>query len=482
MTELYAFHLQPSNFNFKNVTIKKMPRRPIESEGSSNLPLNPELLAAFPTYNPLEAYVQESENDHLSVEGLEDFRGEEYSDNSAEDTKTNWSHQDRTWRTLNPNVNRSHTNQFTSAAQPIPSKSSRKLSTHLIFNHVQCTNRGSHKRHDKLSTYLDRPKLFKGDSKLSVLRGQKAISDVSEYLQQHGNSIFVVDRVFKCHDYHEQIETWFDPLPKPKDPEIPESVKPFFFSLRSNGHPAKPFSESLKILSKQLKDSIVTITGMSLSKIDKLENRNNMEILSQLLYHFDHKKERDSSLLDPGRRKLLDILIDYMKRSNQQDYEEADELFSQGLVTKKHLAKLCGPNELMVTSIEGQPRAFQVHRVVFENWPSLHLDLWCWGFDGTFYKEHSTMEFLWPASVPADSAIPITNLELYPLSFAPAGLEKRLTTRGEVFWKSRKMRFVAYDPPHAGLELHSVSCLFCSSFLNLRNINKLMSSSLSLDT
>ncbi|KAJ5369035.1 uncharacterized protein N7496_008795 [Penicillium cataractarum] len=181
-------------------------------------------------------------------------------------------------------------------------------------------------------------------------------------------------------------------------------------------------------------------------------------MLSHLLYHYRRRlRENHTASITSEQRILLDSLLDYMKWSNGRDYEEADELFSQGLITERHLAKLCGPNEIMVTTVDGQLRAYLVDKISIEKQFSVHLELWSWEFEGAFYKEETTTRLIWPESASTEKPIAICDLSMFPLRFAPPEVEKRLRARGERFWQCRKACFIAYNPPHAALEMRTAT-------------------------
>ncbi|KAL4910568.1 P-loop containing nucleoside triphosphate hydrolase protein [Aspergillus multicolor] len=320
--------------------------------------------------------------------------------------------------------------------------------SYIVIYHVHCTRQGAHRKHEKITAYLDPPRLFKGDSRLSALRGKKIIEDLPKFLDQHGDLNFIVSKRFECHAYHKEMDALFEPLPMPQDPEIPESIQPYFFSLRRHGDWTVPYIETIEILSDTLKDAVVTATGMTHDHASNLGSSRNMNMLQHLLYQFDRWKEERAISLLIDQRRLLDDLLGYMKWSNGPDYEEADELISQGLINQEHLAKLCGAGEIMVHDVDTHPRAYMMLRPPKSGIAPLTLSLWSWEFeDGVFRQGEFEMRLDWPASAAADSAVPITSLEIYPLRYAASGVEKRLKARGELFWRCRKQCFVAYNPP-----------------------------------
>ncbi|KAF9886477.1 hypothetical protein FE257_011384 [Aspergillus nanangensis] len=341
-----------------------------------------------------------------------------------------------------------HTDYFL----PVPP---RDAQGHLVVYHVDCSLKGTHKAHEKTLAYLDHPRLYKGDSKMSALRGKSPIPHLSDYLYRIEDHIFVVNKRFNCNAYHSEALELFDPLPMPKDPEVPHSIQPYFFSLRHHGPLAIASSETMAILSDPLKEAIVEATGMTYKQVSNIDKSQNMNMLPHLLYHYRRYADEQASLLNPAQRHLLNDLVDYMKRSNDADYCEADELISQGLITQKHLVKLFGRNELLLSHEHGHPRAYTIDQPPKTGDDPLSLTAWAWEFNGLFYKENSHLLLHWPSSVPDDKPIPITSLSKYPLRHAPPETERRLRARGELFWKCRKGYYVSYDPPNTALEIQS---------------------------
>uniref|UniRef100_A0A093VS44 Proteasome-activating nucleotidase n=1 Tax=Talaromyces marneffei PM1 TaxID=1077442 RepID=A0A093VS44_TALMA len=314
--------------------------------------------------------------------------------------------------------------------------------------------------------YLDHPRLFKGDSKMSALRGREKVADVSKYLERHKKNInFIVTKTFHCFQYAnlEFVERLFHHLSLPDDPKVPESIRPYFFSLRTNSPPARPAAETMRILSEALKDALVAVTGMSHKEISHLEDATNMIMLHNSIYYYSHIKERTFGTLNSKEILHLSDLLEYMQLTNRLEWEEADAQITQGLITQEHMAKLYGPNQVLVTTENGYNQAYMLTKPPYSEEVGgdsrykmpITLDLWSWQFNGSFYKKDIKWSLSWPSSAPPDEAIPIYQLEIYPLRFASSEVVDRLKARGRIFWKCRHARFVAYDPPNAILEFHT---------------------------
>lgn len=353
-------------------------------------------------------------------------------------------------------------------------KYTQKNKPYIILYYVVCSREKSHINHEKSVVYLDHPRLFKGDSKMSALRGRENIADVSKYLERHRKDFnFIVTKTFSCVRYSnlEIVQKLFHQLPLPDDPEVPPLVRPYFFRLQTNSPPAQPSSETMQILSGSLNDALVAVTGMSHDEILSLEDGTNMNMLHNSIYFYSHIKEHTFGTLNSKEVLHLSDLLDYMQLTNRHEWEEADAQIMQGLITQAHMAKLYGPNQTLVTTQDGHNQAYMLTKPPYSEIAQsvggngrykgpITLDLWSWQFNGSFYKKDEKWSLAWPSSAPTGEPLPISQLEIYPLRFASSEVVDRLKARGRIFWKCRHARFVAYDPQNAILEFHTASFLY----------------------
>jgi hypothetical protein len=425
----------------------KMPRRD-RNYTTRSPPFFSEDLEGIPANDPIASYLDEHEN---------------FTSGSSDDDSRDSSDEERAAPKLEAKPKKEHPS-FQSH------KYVQKNKPYIVLYYVLCSRGGSHSDHENLAVYLDHPRLFKGDSKMSALRGRERVADVSNYLERHTKNInFIVTKRFHCFQYSnlEPIQKLFHHLPLPDDPEVPDSIRPYFFSLRANSPPSYPSSETMQIHSEALKDALVAVTGMSHDEILNLEDATNMNMLHNSIYYYSHIKERTFGSLTPKELLHLSDLLDYMQLTNAHEWEEADAQISQGLITQKHMPKLYGPNQILVTTENGHNQAYMLTKPPYSEGVQpvggdskykgpITLDLWSWQFNGSFYKKDERWSLAWPSSAPTDEPIPISQLEIYPLRFASSEVVDRLRARGRIFWKCRHAQFVAYDPPNAILEFHTV--------------------------
>lgn len=133
-----------------------------------------------------------------------------------------------------------------------------------------------------------------------------------------------------------------------------------------------------------------------------------------------------------------------MNEAFRADYDEADDLFSCDVVTKSHIHKLFGPNDIIVTTENGQSRAYIVENCPISITFPLELDCWSWEFDGLFRKERVKISVDWPSS--SEETVPITTLTVYSLRFDRSGLADHLRKRVDIFWSCRYKNLISYNP------------------------------------
>jgi len=313
-----------------------------------------------------------------------------------------------------------------------------------ILHRVTCNLKKNHGNHRHLAHYLDAPRLFEGDSKASALRGRRQILDTEEYLDDQSDVTIITYKTYNCNDYHKTVEDRFEQLPMPKDPDV-KDLRPYFFRLRKDGDEAKPQSEQMTIVPRDLMDAIIEVTGIDRGRLVNLGDPRNMEVFHHQLYHRRDLMAQEIRGLRSVRERHIAAFFDYVEKAFDPEYNEAKDLFEGGQVAKPHLSKLFGPDEVVVTFQNGQPLAY-----ISENCPKpyqypLALDCWSWNFDGLFWRERTTLYVDWPSS---ELNMPISELSTYPLKYNKSGLEEQLRERGKTFWACRRRKYVYYNPPN----------------------------------
>ena len=140
----------------------------------------------------------------------------------------------------------------------------------------------------------------------------------------------------------------------------------------------------------------------------------------------------------------IKALLAYASYKYGDAYEEADALFSNGFVTRRHLKKLFAPNELVFTYTNGQPSAYAM-----QEWPETSVDkcfrlhCWSWRSDGAvFARKKCILDLHLPQL--EDEEIEIKLLSVVPLTYIAPEIYSHLELRGRKHWSLRSQSYVSY--------------------------------------
>jgi hypothetical protein len=148
-------------------------------------------------------------------------------------------------------------------------------------------------------------------------------------------------------------------------------------------------------------------------------------------------------------------LLQYSEPRFSEDFEEAETLLAQNMVSQAHIPKLYKPNSLVVSEIKGQPSAFVVH-----DWPQADenncITLKCWSFqtDGVGFARKLTV-FLIPPVTHKYQAV--SSLVVYPIRYAKPEIQEKIRINGQKHWDLRTMTHVMYKGWDVEGDQHYVS-------------------------
>lgn len=315
-----------------------------------------------------------------------------------------------------------------------------------IICRVKCNNHGNHLCYAIVSDYLNPPKMIREGS---ASRDSVSIPDLGEYLKENANISIIVNRTYSPNAYNSEIIDQFQKLQKENmKPDVVTSQGPGFYKLTEDSGYRGPYSETMTIVSEDLKNALNTIFGMLSGQPAKLDFEHEMAAPYLPFYHLRRAINQKVNRLAPTLQVPVKTLMGYLNKEFGSEYKEADDLFSAGLVNQKHLSKLFGANEVVVTMQDDTPRAYIVRSVSNDG---LLLECESWSFDGIFRRQQTTFKVDWP-DLTAES-IPIPSSTIYPLRFDKSGLETRLRNRGNIFWECRYRKCVSYQGSNNRFEI-----------------------------
>jgi hypothetical protein len=157
----------------------------------------------------------------------------------------------------------------------------------------------------------------------------------------------------------------------------------------------------------------------------------------------------------PAAMDLVNFLLQYSKSRYGRDFEEAETLLAQDLVSQAHILKLYKPNDLVVSEMGGQPSAFVVH-----DWPRAdgnnRITLKCWSFqtDGLGFARKLTV-FSIPPIEPEHQAV--SSLVVYPMRYAKPEIREMIRINGQKHWDLRTTTHIRYKGWDVEKDQHYVS-------------------------
>jgi hypothetical protein len=353
---------------------------------------------------------------------------------------------------------------------------------HIQVHRVHCDVHNGH----PITVYTDRPRLFKGDNKVTALRGRHEIREdifSEEFALDNPLVSFAVVKEYDCGHYYE------DQIPRDsfRTIEMPRNIAKKLTALRSqlsfleyDGPEAMPTAERIYPIAQELKETIeglerldphsLGLNGHDLSPIGQ-----NIDMIRPQLGEFEADQEslltapylgiyhmrsllKDKVLQRPNaerdQRNYAESLVDYVLGAFAHEYKEADDQFARGIVTKRHLPKLFALGDIIVQMTDQGPIGLAVSKIVLSQEHAVRLNCWGLEFDGQFYKKKVIVDVSWRSK---EEQISIDSLEFFPLRFADEAFKIRMLTRGEQFWQCRDRRLIECDSLTTNFEFQTVS-------------------------
>lgn len=314
-----------------------------------------------------------------------------------------------------------------------------------IIHEVECKGRYGTSHYHECSLFEDEPTYEKtkyaaftpGESKLSlVLGGETPIYNRQAWISSQKNLSFVVTKFYEC-----------SPDGKSKD----------------SSHPSW-----IQVVSEDLDTAINSITKFP-SHDPSRDNREcvfaaghskaplTIEAPYTCLFH--QRRSLEQLVASKGEEEVahVRVLLKYLEENFKTEWDEAEALFQEGKVNRKHLVKLFRPNQILVSKSARDAW-------VMSTWPGvlsggiLHTRLWQWSFDGqSLYRKAETRDIVELDTV--DCEVPISDLSFCPLEYVTKETKDDVLGRSKKFWSFRNGFFGTYD----GWDYHHDHC-YVSTF------------------
>ncbi|RTE68360.1 hypothetical protein BHE90_017262, partial [Fusarium euwallaceae] len=319
---------------------------------------------------------------------------------------------------------------------------------------VDCSDR--HGNGPPEVTYLDPPRLFKGDTSRDHFRGTIEVASETAYLESHPEVAFAIVKGYDC-----DIDIIRPILVEEGQRELRGQV------LRQDHHLEEPEEKEIAV-GPAAQAGIRAILEAFPARFPGFEHppdflgpdnwltsiRFSRFRKPYLLFYLYGKKLIESLEMvdmDGSMRDSLRLLCRWMEDNFSEEWREADDLFKQGLVNSKHFGMLFRPGELVVRrgSDEngllsgGLVPWFPSDKDLNGDTPVLYFT-----FNGTLSRAQLTAgmpRYFGPDQYEHDKLVDITSLTCYPVRFAPEGTKAKLITRGQRFWECRRQKLICYN-------------------------------------
>ncbi|KAI1844018.1 hypothetical protein JX266_009884 [Neoarthrinium moseri] len=283
-----------------------------------------------------------------------------------------------------------------------------------VFHQVFCnSDRHSHSTH----YFKDEPTLRKDpSSNRSIVTGEVPIKDIDLWLRNRPQVSFVVVKEHDCVTQQMVLDDHI--LARP-----------------GGGKKSCSRKERIRICSQVLDKALQDISEYYPYRSNSKEIEAPYVVLfhmrAALIDRVEHD-EKYSSVLKP--------LVTFLSQQYASEYDAAEELFSQGLVTRYHASKLFRPNEIVLVRQEGKNEACVLTKI-YSIESDIKIEGWSWSYNGVLLRRRSW--FATASNIP-DQEVTINELEICPLRHAREQDVAIIRSRGIKFWEMRKQGLVSY--------------------------------------
>lgn len=342
---------------------------------------------------------------------------------------------------------------------------------------------GPASRKSTLSTpFLDVPEWI-GPADTGLLHCKVPIQNFEVFLEKNKDIAFIV------------FKTYASRRPEPDR-----------LALETEDLPEITISESIKPITKELVEAVRLLLGSQDEYTDLWHDfRATSELLAPYLFVFHQRGYADtrSNTAKQASQEQLTLLWNYVIKKHGNDYTAAAASMSSGKITPDCVKYLFKPGDILVQqktdfylgwvaeswakhvetrrTTRAKARAIisrtsQIplygtemaskemvnERVWVQTWT---IPAWNWDFDGSFQRKHLQLSFsilteddpgpgpgiIYASNSGAGDAastakgILISDLEVFPIRYAPQEVTQQLRRRGKAFWKCRKPKLVSYE-------------------------------------
>uniref|UniRef100_A0A0B7KGW9 ATPase AAA-type core domain-containing protein n=2 Tax=Bionectria ochroleuca TaxID=29856 RepID=A0A0B7KGW9_BIOOC len=291
----------------------------------------------------------------------------------------------------------------------------------IMFHRVTCDDLDP-KCHQRL--YLDSPEYNRGH-----LTGNKAVSDVDQFLKQRENPPFAVYRAFQCSG------SGFATMTQKMSPTHTDEV-------------VSIINKDLLSIIKRLSKFTIDLPDDKHAKSERDNfHRDNLHMIPASYPHYffyHHRREIYSKAAGAPDGSPIKLLAQWLQSGPISMYAECDNLFSKNLVSAKTVCWLFPIDGLCIVEKGHRKLGYVVDRVGVDK-EGVMLSAWNWGFNGQYLFRMYTMLRLKNPTIASRASMKIEDLGMYPLGYGSDDLTQQLLQNGAKFWRLKDQGFHAYE-------------------------------------
>ena len=346
------------------------------------------------------------------------------------------------------------------------------------------------KYEERYSSFFDHPELVSGQGSASHIQCKLPLTNFDLYLEKNKDISFIVYRNFDTESARIEAQASTDDLSRDKATLLPihtsETVRPV----------NKDLIEATMALLKSQQEYAELLRDFSAS----------VELPAPYLfiYHSRRSLKKFQDSIPSHAQPQISLFLHYVTEQYADEYAAADSLLSRNKISAEHLRYLFKPGDLLVSRVDGEYMG-----LVSKSWPRISwdkqasherasrsqigtslflcdphdsqermatnrttvhvckLNVWHWGFDGNFQRQHETLSLEIPAAkddgddtdingkktAEVQGETPktvkgeknISDLNVFPMQFASAEIVDKCRRRGKTFWKCRTRSYVSYQ-------------------------------------
>jgi hypothetical protein len=305
-----------------------------------------------------------------------------------------------------------------------------------VLHRVLCV--AQYHDHDKDVIFEDTPvKTFSETSGDLELEGEMIVTDLGRYCVQNPDISFIILKEHQCVQGERPAKR------QAESKYRNETIHPF------SGTQISPRAERMVIPPGVLPKAIEQVALCDPPRLARQrvtgmdEKRIEMDAPYLFLYHHRAALRKLSEEESGPMTEHVLVLLDFLDSDWEAEYREADNQFSSGIVTNKHIDKLFRPNGIVIDKSKETVRAY-----VIATWPrrsgetSLAIDCWSWIYNGIDLRRHHTILRM---PLPLSDGSTIAGLPICPISNTDNTIIEELRMRGKKFWAMKERYFGCYS-------------------------------------